>query len=302
LTVLWLQLVGALTVYRDGQAHTGPDVGSRRARTLLALLAVERPRPVPADRIAEVLWDDAPPRRPARSVATLVSRLRGTFGRDLVAGGSAGYSLGEAVGTDLGDAAARVVEAQARLSGGEPSEALAAACQALDLLGAGQACGGRGGDALADEPDVGWTKRARTLHVELLRRARHTAATAGLDAGDHVAAMAAAEAAAAADPFDEVAHRAWMRAHAMAAEPARALRTYENLRERLARELGVGPEGATRQLHVAILREQIPPPEGGLANSVRRSVHRAAPPSSVDRWCGMARHPESVATPSRSDA
>jgi DNA-binding SARP family transcriptional activator len=93
----------------------------------------------------------------------------------------------------------------------------------------------------------------------LLREARHTAAMAGLRCGDHVTAMTAAEAAVAADPFDEFAHRALMRAHAAAAEPARALLIYERLRERLVRELGVGPEAATGQLHVAILREQVPP-------------------------------------------
>jgi len=259
LAVLWLQLVGVLTVYRDGQAHTGQDVGSRKARTLLALLAVEHHRTVPVGRIADVLWGDTPPRRPARSVATLVSRLRGTFGRDLVVGDGTGYGLGEAVGTDLGDAAAIVAEAELRLTGCESAHALAAASAVLDLLGAGAGGAGDGGDVLADEADVTWTKRARSLHMDLLRRARHTAAMAGLHSREHAAAMAAAEAAIATDPFDEFAHRALMRAHAAAAEPARALLIYENLRGRLARELGVGPAVATRQLHVAILREQVPP-------------------------------------------
>jgi DNA-binding SARP family transcriptional activator len=260
LVVLWLQLVGVLTVFRNGEALTGQDVGSRKARTLLALLAVEHRRPIPAERIAEVLWGDAPPRRPASGVATLVSRLRGEFGRDLVVGDSAGYALGEAVGTDLGDAAAMIAEAEVRLAGGKPSLALADAFGALNLLGAGLNGPGEGGDVLADEADAGWTRRARTLHVGLLRRARHTAATAGLQIGDHGAAMAAAEAATAADPFDEFAHRALMCAHVTAAEPARALMIYENLRGRLTRELGVDPEAATRRLHVAILREQVPPP------------------------------------------
>jgi DNA-binding SARP family transcriptional activator len=259
LAVLWLQLVGELTVYRDGRAHTGQDVGSRKARTLLALLAVEHRRRHSVERIADVLWGDAQPHRPARSVATLVSRLRGKLGRELVAGDSAGYGLGDAVRTDLGDAAAMVAEAEVRPTGCEASRALAAAVGALNLLGAGTGGVGGDGDVLVDEADVTWTKRARARHVELLREARHTAAMAGLRSGDHVAAMAMAEAAIAADPFDEFAHRALMRAYAAAAEPARALLTYERLRVRLARDLGVAPEAATRQLHVAILREQLPP-------------------------------------------
>ena len=51
-----LRLVGTFAVACGGTPVAGPDLGSRKARTLLKLLAVERPRTVTADRIAEVLW------------------------------------------------------------------------------------------------------------------------------------------------------------------------------------------------------------------------------------------------------
>jgi len=241
-----LRLVGGLAVSRSGQALPAKEVGSRKARLLLALLAVDRGRLVTVDRIVDVLWGDRVPRRPAENVATLVSRLRGVLGRPAVLGGRAGYRLGELVRVDLSDAAELVAEAEARLAGGEPASALAAARPAVEMLA--------GGEVLADEPDAPWAEPARATHGMLLRRARHTAAEAALRIGDSQAARAAAETAAAADPMDEVAHRTLMRAHVAAGEPARALAVYERLRVTLAGELGVDPASPTRELHLAILR------------------------------------------------
>ena len=65
-----------------------------------------------------------------------------------------------------------------------------------------------------------------------------------------------AEAAIATDPLDEVAYRWYMSACAAAGEPAKALVAYAELRERLAAELGADPASPTRELHLAILREQ----------------------------------------------
>jgi hypothetical protein len=54
--VIGVQLVGRFGVSRDGVAVDRVDLGSRKGRQLLKLLAVERDHVVPADRIAAVLW------------------------------------------------------------------------------------------------------------------------------------------------------------------------------------------------------------------------------------------------------
>jgi tetratricopeptide (TPR) repeat protein len=59
----------------------------------------------------------------------------------------------------------------------------------------------------------------------------------------------------AADELDEPAHRLYMSASAAGGEHARALLAYEALRERLSTELGTDPAPQTRELHLAILRE-----------------------------------------------
>ena len=90
---LELRLAGAFRVVRDGDELADGEIGSRKSRTLLKLLAVERPALVPVDRIVAILWPDDPPAAPEQNVATLVSRLRAALGADLIQGGRAGYRL-----------------------------------------------------------------------------------------------------------------------------------------------------------------------------------------------------------------
>jgi DNA-binding SARP family transcriptional activator len=241
---LTVEVIGPFAVRRCGIVLRGIEVGSRKARMLLALLAVERGRLVPIDRVVDALWGDAPPRRPAPDTATLVSRLRATLGPDTVTGGSSGYCLGVQVRVDLPDADRLVESAEAEPDG---DHALVSARRALDLL--------EKGDVLADWPEAKWAEPARVLHTGLMRRARHAVAEAALRLGDPRIARDAAETALFADAFDEVACRMLMRAHAAAGEPARALLAYQRLRTTLAFELGADPAAQTRDLHLAILRE-----------------------------------------------
>jgi DNA-binding SARP family transcriptional activator len=111
-----LSLIGPFTATRDGRAVAGPDLGGRKARLLLKLLAVERGRTVPADRITEVLWGSAPPAGPAENLATFVSRLRRALGDEVIEGGRPGYRLGPppAVRVDLDEASRWASEAARR--------------------------------------------------------------------------------------------------------------------------------------------------------------------------------------------
>lgn len=62
-----LRLAGTFGVIRDGVELTEGELGSRKSRTLLKLLAVERPGLVPVDRIIDVLWAADPRRPPSRT-------------------------------------------------------------------------------------------------------------------------------------------------------------------------------------------------------------------------------------------
>src|SRR5213076_1115613 len=90
----------------------------------------------------------------------------------------------------------------------------------------------------------------------LLRRSRLIAAEAALATGAPPAAARYAEAAMTADPLDEAAHRWYMSAAVAVGEQAKALAAYAALSERLAEQLGTDPAPQTRELHLAILREE----------------------------------------------
>lgn len=115
-----IRLSAAIAVDLDGRTLQGRDLGSRKARTLLALLASERGRLVPGDRIADALWSDEPPADRAANVSTLVSRMRRLLGEGVVVGTGRAYGLGRSAWTvDLDNAAGLLDEAESGLSTGE---------------------------------------------------------------------------------------------------------------------------------------------------------------------------------------
>lgn len=248
-----ITLAGAFGVSDPQRPGTVTAIGSRKARRLLLVLAAQRGHVVPTERLVDLLWPDTPPKRPAENVATLVSRLRASLGPECIVGGRDGYRLGSppAVTVDLDEAARLVTEARRRLARDEPALASTAATRALDILA--------GGVVLVDEPDADWVNQVRLEGSQLLQLARHLAATAALEVDDPDAARELARLAIGSDPYDEEGHRLLIQAHAASGEPATALAVYESLRDRLADELGVDPSPQTRDLHVAVLREQQPP-------------------------------------------
>lgn len=247
-TVL-IRLGGVLAVETAGGRLSGSALGSRKARTLLGLVAAARGRPVPVDRIVDAVWPDAPPDRPVAGVATLVSRLRRDVHPDLLTGGGGRtYRLpdGGPWRLDLDDAAASCAEAAARLAAGQPVLAVAASRAALDLLGPGP--------ALADEADAGWVEEVRREARELVRTAGHLLAAALVDV-DPAEAVRVAAAAVARDRFDEQAVRDLMRALLADGRAPAALAAHDDLAALLREELGTDPAAETTALHLAVLRE-----------------------------------------------
>jgi DNA-binding SARP family transcriptional activator/tetratricopeptide (TPR) repeat protein len=265
---LELRLAGVFGVARDGVPLSDGELGSRKARTLLKLLAVERARLVSVDRIAEVLWDGHPSKDSAQHVATLVSRLRRVLGSDAIRGGRQGYQLagGPGVVVDLDEGARLTGHAERELAVA-PALARTSAGRAVELLSPGT--------ALAEEPDAAWAEPARQELRGLLRRARHALAGAAQATGDAGLAARVAVNAMADDPFDEGAHRLFMSACAAGGERAKALEAYARLRSRLAQELGTDPAPDTHELYLAILRQERPgdpgQPDGSLARPARQT-------------------------------
>ena len=280
---LRIRLLGGLEI--EGIAPK--ELGSRKARTLLKLLALARGAPVSADRITDVLWGDEPPSRPVDQIGVLVSRLRPVLGPDRLARGDAGWSL--AVDwLDVDELEARVDEAAARLDAESHAAALAAARAALELVR---------GELLADEPDAEWAEAERFAVARAVARARVVAAGAALGAGHAGDAAAAAELALDHDPYDEAALRVLMRAHVAAGRPASALAAYARVRARLSEDLGVDPTATTEELHTAILLGDVSAPAAvDEPASPRVLVGRAAECAALDARLAAAAGGAALAT------
>jgi DNA-binding SARP family transcriptional activator len=275
-------LVGPLRLYVDGNRVA--DLPAGRASSLLGLLAVEAGHLVPTDRIIDDLWPGGAPAKAEQNVASLVSRLRRLVGRDRIEGGRSGYRFvvadrpggpGPSVdaATDLSEAEGQVAEAEARLAAGGFGAAATAARRALAILD--------GGELLEDEPYAAWAQGPRRRATRLQRRARACAWTAALELGDPAAALDAATAAVDADPFDEEAHRALMRANHRRGDRGAALVAFRRLERELHDELGVAPADETMELYEAIAGGR-PEPEGR-PGGVRGGARQPRPSPLVGR-------------------
>ena len=233
-----VRLLGAFEVEGVSQR----DLGSRKGRLLLKVLAAAGGTPVPVDRLAEVVWGDDQPARPADQVGVLISRLRGVLGAHRLPRSDAGYAL-VADWSDVAALQELSTAAAEALEGGRVGAARAAADAALALAR---------GPLLADEDGL-WVEADRVAAQAAVTRLRRLAVDAAVAAGDHGAAAALAEQALAADPYDEAVLRALMTAHLAAGRPASALAAYARVRHRLAEDLGVPPTAETEAVHAVAL-------------------------------------------------
>lgn len=265
-----VRVLGGFSV--DGVAER--ELGSRKARGLLKVLAVARGAPVSVERLVDVLWGEAPPARPTDQVGVLVSRLRGVLGAERIVRSDAGYAI-RLDWLDIDELAARVREAADALRDGRIGAARAAAHAAMAL--------GRG--RVLPEEDADWVDVERAAADALAASARRIAAEAAARAGDHHAAVAAAEEALAHDPYDEAALRILMRAHVAGARPASALAAYVRVRDRLVEDLGVSPTAETEALHDEIVLADPPAPEptGPVTSLPGRAAEVAALDAALDR-------------------
>jgi len=222
-------------------------LGSRKARTLLRLLALARGQAVPADVLAGALWGGAQPAKPADQVAVLVSRLRGVLGRDRLEHGDGGYRL-RYDWLDADELAGLVQEIERRQRAGNLVGAAAAARVALSLVR---------GELVAEQDPDDWSAGQLAELERLVTRARRLAASALSAAGFWIEAADLSAAAVARDPYDEDALRLLMRANVSGGRVGSALSAYADARRRLADDLGTDPSPETEALHAAILRGEL---------------------------------------------
>ncbi|MFL6154691.1 MAG: BTAD domain-containing putative transcriptional regulator, partial [Marmoricola sp.] len=272
--------MAALSVRVLGELSVdGIDVRSsvdRKARLLLRHLAFARGRRIPTESLADALWGDRPPAKPADQVAVLASRLRRVLGSSAVEHGDHGYRL-VYDWLDLDELTRLVAATEERRGSGYVAAAAATARVAVSLL--------RG--PLPDpDSQADWVQADHAAAVRLVRRARRSAADALLASGDWLDSLDLAAAAVQEDPYDEDAVRLVMRANAAGGRPAAALATYATLRQLVGDELGTDPSPETAALHETILRGELVTPVASLAQP--HLVGRASQLSHLDSLADRA--------------
>jgi predicted ATPase/DNA-binding SARP family transcriptional activator len=274
------------------QDRSPVEIGGARVRMLLARLALEAGRPVPADALVEDLWGQEAPAAPDGALQALVSRLRKALQRagvaesvELTAGG---YRLPlRAEEVDVLRFETLAAQGRRELTAERPGAAAARLAEALGLWR---------GEAFVDVLEAPFAQRYAARLRELRAGAVADRFDAELRLGRYEAVVADITAEAAASPLNERLAELRIRALAGAGRQSEALLAYEQLRTNLAEELGADPSPALQQLHLALLRGELArsparaePAGGRLPAQLTSFVGRDAELARLARLCADSR-------------
>jgi DNA-binding SARP family transcriptional activator/tetratricopeptide (TPR) repeat protein len=240
-----IRLLGPFETLRGDEPLPGL---TGRVRTLLAVLALAVPEAVSVDAIGQRLWGDAPPSNLRASVHTTVARLRTLLGPEVrVDTTPGGYAL--RIDPRQVDALlfAQLIEDANRASEPEVEHELLTAALALWR---GEPFGGVRSD---------WLDREQAPRLtEAYLTATERRIDLDLAAGRHDVVLPALRELTAKHPLRESLWRRLLTALSRSGRPAEALTLYDELRRRLADELGVDPEAELRGLHAELLQATEP--------------------------------------------
>lgn len=241
-------ILGPLEV-RDADGRSLP-VGGARLRSLLIRLAIAGGDAVPVDRLAADLWPDEGPADAANAVQALVSRLRAAAGKDIVALGPTGYRLNIPSGEiDAWAFEQAVTAARARIADGDHAASAGAFRAALRMWR---------GPALADVADAPFAAGTIARLSELRLAAAEDRIDADLALGKGAELIPEVEELAGEHPLRERLRGQLMRALYAADRQADALGVFEDTRKLLSAQLGVDPSPTLSDVHLAILRAELP--------------------------------------------
>jgi DNA-binding SARP family transcriptional activator/tetratricopeptide (TPR) repeat protein len=246
---LWLQILGPLAAWRDGEPV---ELGPAAQRAVLGLLALSPDALVHRERVIDVLWADDPPATAVNMVQAYVCRLRRTLdpgrtprdGHGLLVSAGTGYRLRvtprELDWLMFGQLADQAREANS-------ADDAATACdlyeQSLQLWR---------GEALSDAGPLRGHPRVTVL-IERQTAVVIEYAQAASAAGRHLRVLPHLRALARREPFDETAHAHLMLALAASGQQGAALQVYDDLRRRLDEQLGVYPGAELSRAHHQVL-------------------------------------------------
>lgn len=242
---LAISLLGGVRAQRAG---TPLSLGGRRARACLAVLALSAGRTLSADALTSRVWDEHElPDRPRAAVQTVVSRLRSALGKHVVLTEPNGYRLDlprQCVDVHaLSDAFARAAEATT------PEDERDLLTEALTQWQAAP---------LGEELSEWLSRHERPRLEEVHLRAVERRIDLDLEAGEPAHCAVELRQLIEEQPLRETLWVRLLRVLVADGHRAEALEAYEQIRVRLAHELGVDPSPALQDFHQRLLRGEVP--------------------------------------------
>lgn len=243
-----VSVLGPLSVSRPA-GHA--ELGAGRHRAVLARLALTPRHPVAREELVHLLWGDDPPRSAANVVQTHVSRLRrileppGCRGdRTMLTSTPGGYRLQmDDEHLDLVRYRSRLAEGQ-RVSRTDPHRGFDLLSEALDMW--------TGRQAVEDVPELLDDPLVIALSDELVD-ATIRLADAGRMLRRLPEVLPRLRRLAAQHPWHESLHARLIAALAASGQQAAALGTYDEVRRRLAEELGIDPGAELAEARQSVL-------------------------------------------------
>ncbi len=270
---LCFSILGTLVVH-DGERQV--HLGSRKQQVALAALICRANSLVPVDSLVAAIWPEGPPRTARKNVQVYLSVLRGLLGSSSKAGTRISYHAGAysfhaaADEVDWLSFERQVQAARQMRQSASPAEVSRALTDALKLW-RGRVLEGMREISLIDMA----AQRLERLHLSVFEDWAEAELAAGAGAGviDRVTEMAAE------NPLRERLRMLQMTALRQAGRRAEALAVYDDLRQSLARELGLSPGQAIITCYQSLLHEgEIAAPHLGC------SFERPAVPPNLLPW------------------
>ena len=265
-------LLGELEVRGDDGSEV--VLTGAKLRALLAVLALNAGRAVPAEQLVHALWGEDPPAAVKNGLQGLVSKLRRALGStDLVAMRGGGYVL------DVAPDAVDVHRFEQLVADGRRS---ADATRAIEDLLAADALWR--GDALAEFAYDDFASPVITRLSELRLAAIEERLDLELELGRHHSAIGELEALVTAHPLRERTRGLLMLALYRDGRQADALRIFQEGRHVLGEELGLDPGPELRELEARILAHD--PALGAPATVAHASELRSTVPAPLTPLVG----------------
>lgn len=250
------------------------DLGSARARCVLAILLLTPRTVVPAETLIDRLWDSRPPSKARESLSVYVTRLRGALRQALgdrvhLVGRDRGYVLDiEPESVDLHQFRRLRRQAGALAASGDHDHA-AQLLREADGLWCGEALAGVRGD---------WISRMRDSLEEERRAAILERVECELELDLHADLVGELHHLLAQYPLDETLTAHQMTALYWSGRPGDALDLYRETRRRLIEVQGTEPGPTLSTLHLRILRRD---PELAVRPAASHGSQVSRPPDTL---------------------